>query len=395
VKQAHPGSISWEEFEVNQERVQRNMPCHHQGPARKGAAVLQGIVICGTCGRHMSTSYKRRAGGRIDPIYLCNRAQLDYSAPICTSIPGGEVDRMLSAVLLEQVTPLAMAAALSVQQEILKRAQEAEKLLHRQVERAPYEADLAKRRLLAVAPANRHVAQTLEDDWNAKLEHLQQATQDYEARRATSRSVLDAHKQAEIRRLATDFPSLWSHPATSHQDKKRMARLLLADVTLRRDAYSVTLFMRFKAGTILTRMVRLSRSGNKPTVLDPVLISRIDDLSEHHTAGEGAPALNEAGIVPPTRGEFDTNAVVYLLKRFELPSRYQRLRARGYWSQEEVAAQCGVSVQTVQRWRKLGWIHAAYYNDQKEYLYEPFFEDLPSQYQTSAAKPMAQSLKEG
>jgi hypothetical protein len=31
--------------------------------------------------------------------------------PICPSIPGGEVDAMLSAVWLEQVPPLAMEAA--------------------------------------------------------------------------------------------------------------------------------------------------------------------------------------------------------------------------------------------------------------------------------------------
>jgi hypothetical protein len=47
--------------------------------------------------------------------------------------------------------------------------------------------------------------------------------------------VLDAHKQAEIRRLATDFPRIWSHPATANQDKKRMVRLLIEDVTLTRD----------------------------------------------------------------------------------------------------------------------------------------------------------------
>lgn len=68
VQQAHPGYISWEEFEANQERLQRNMTRHPQGPARQGAALLQGIVMCGTCGRNMSTSYKRRARGRIDPI---------------------------------------------------------------------------------------------------------------------------------------------------------------------------------------------------------------------------------------------------------------------------------------------------------------------------------------
>ena len=174
-----------------------------------------------------------------------------------------------------------------------------------------------------------------------------------------------------------------------------MVRLLIDDVTLQRDGYTVTLCMRFKAGAILTRMVRLSRSGNTPTMIDPALLSRIDDLSEHHTAGEVATALNAAGIVHPIRGVFDTNAVMYLLKRFALPSRYQRLRARGYWSQEEVAERFGVSVETVQRWRKRGWIHAAYYNDQKEYLYEPFFEDLPPQYHTAAATPMTSSLKEG
>jgi len=47
--------------------------------------------------------------------------------------------------------------------------------------------------------------------------------------------VLNAQQQAEIRRLATDFPSIWAHPATSHQDKKRMARLLIEDITLKRD----------------------------------------------------------------------------------------------------------------------------------------------------------------
>jgi Recombinase zinc beta ribbon domain len=136
VQQAHPGYMSWEAFEATQERVQRKRTRHQQGPARQGAALLQGIVLCGPCGRTMSTSSKRRAGGRIDPRSTCTRAKRDYRAPICPSIPGGEVDRMLSAVVLEQVPPLAMAAAVAGQQEILTRAHEAETLLHRQVERA-------------------------------------------------------------------------------------------------------------------------------------------------------------------------------------------------------------------------------------------------------------------
>ncbi len=53
-------------------------------------------------------------------------------------------------------------------------------------------------------------------------------------------------------------------------------------------------------------------------------------------------------------------------------------------TQEEIAETFGVNVQTVQRWRKKGWMHAEYYNDQKEYLYELSFEGLPSRYQGEA-----------
>jgi len=53
---------------------------------------------------------------------------LSYGGPVCTFIPGAEIDRMISSVLLEQVTPLAMEAAIAVQHEMVKRAEETDKL---------------------------------------------------------------------------------------------------------------------------------------------------------------------------------------------------------------------------------------------------------------------------
>jgi Recombinase zinc beta ribbon domain len=215
--------------------LQRTLSHHPHGPAREGAAVRQGIVLCGACGRHMTPSSTRHAGGRSDPISTCKHAKRNSRMPLCPSIPGGAVEAMISAVLLEQGPPLAMEAAWAVQPEMGKRAREAEKLWPRQVERAPYAADVARRRLMAVEPALRHVAQTLEAAWHDTLDHLQQAQHDSETRRANSHHVLNAQQPAEMRRLATAFPSIWSHPATSHHDKKRMARLLLEDVPLQRD----------------------------------------------------------------------------------------------------------------------------------------------------------------
>jgi hypothetical protein len=134
--------------------------------------------------------------------------------------------------------------------------------------------------------------------------------------------------------------------------------------------------------------------ANRRLRIAPARIAHIDALTEQHTAGEGAAKLNEAGMAHPTRGDCDTNAVVYVLKRFQLPSRYQRLRTRGDVTQAEIAEKCGVTIPTVQRWHKCGWIYAEYDNDQKAYLYEPFFEGVPQRSQDSAANPMAHSCKE-
>ena len=272
---------------------------------------------------------------------------------------------------------MAVKAAISVQQEIVKRAQEADQLLRRQVERAQYDADLARRRLMAVEPENRFVGQTLEQEWNEKLRLLEQARHDYDNKRHHHHGVLDSAKAGALSSLAEDFADLWHHPATSYQDKKRMIRLLIEDVTLTRHGDQVDVSIRFKTGTVIQEFFNVASSGQQPTDISADIIQKIEHLSSRHTAGEIATKLNEAGVIHPRRGTFDTNAVVYLLKRFNIPSLKQRLRAEGFVSQQELAERCGVTVRTVLRWRLKGWIRARRYNDQPEYLYEPKFDALP------------------
>lgn len=383
VKDHHPGYISWEEFEENERRLTENRSNSCRSPVREGPGLLQGIAICGTCGHNFSTAYKMLAGG-IAPTYICNRDRLDYGKSICTHIPGKGIDEIVTAILLEKVTPMAVEAAMSVQQEILRRAEEADKLLRRQVERAQYEADLAKRRLLAIDPENRLVGRTLEKEWNEKLEQLEQARKDYEERRLNNQCILSDEKKTEIRQIASDFPNIWKHEATSHRDKKRMTRLLIEDVTLKRQNNQVEVFVRFKAGAIERKSCTIPHSGYVRHVIQPELIQTIEKLAETHTAGETAKQLNAVGAKHPTLGRFDTNAVVYLCKCFGITTRYQRLRAKGYQSQEEVAEKFRVETQTVRRWRKLGWISGEHYNDQ-EYLYAPVHGNLPAQCRSAHA----------
>ena len=63
---AHPGYITWEEYQENQRRLQENAhalgPERRKSPPREGPALLQGLVLCGICGERMKVVYHVRAG---------------------------------------------------------------------------------------------------------------------------------------------------------------------------------------------------------------------------------------------------------------------------------------------------------------------------------------------
>ena len=170
---AHPGYITWEDYEENLRRLRENAQTHgvdrRQGPPREGPALLQGLVICGVCGTRMTVNYHVRGPQRVIPIYLCQQQTSERGEPPCQRILGTVVDAAIGQLLLDAMTPVALDVALAVQEEMHTRGREADRLRQTQVERARYAADLAQRRYMHVDPANRLVAETLEAEWNRAL----------------------------------------------------------------------------------------------------------------------------------------------------------------------------------------------------------------------------------
>jgi DNA invertase Pin-like site-specific DNA recombinase len=235
----HAGYLSWEQFLSHQEQLLRNLQARggasaKAGPPREGPALLQGLVVCGKCGRWMTVRYHHR-GDRLIPDYICQKDCVEQSQPVCQRIPGTGIDAAMGQLLVRSVPPLALEVALNVQSEIQTRLAEAERLRQQQVQRAQYEADRARVRYMRVDPNNRLVADTLEGQWNEKLRLLAQAQEQCESQRRLDAVQLTKEQKAKILALATDFPRLWQASTTSDRDRKRMARLLLEDVTLRRD----------------------------------------------------------------------------------------------------------------------------------------------------------------
>jgi hypothetical protein len=146
---------------------------------------------------------------------------------------------------------MALEASLAVQQELHARREAIDQLHRQQVERAQYDADLARHRYMRVDPDNRLVADALEAEWNAKLRAHLAAQEAYERQRNREAGELDEAQRERIRALATDVPQLWRDPAVPHRERKRLVRLLLEDVTLRKE-HDLTVQVRFRAGATHT-----------------------------------------------------------------------------------------------------------------------------------------------
>src|SRR5262249_54207915 len=144
-----------------------------------------------------------------------------------------------------------METTLAIQSEVEAREAEADHLRRQHVERARHEAEVAQHRFMRVHPDNRMVADALKAEWNARLPELAQAQETYERQRAAARQMLDAEQRAASLNLVNDVPQLWRDPRTPARERKRLARLLIEDVTLLKND-RITAHVRFKSGATHT-----------------------------------------------------------------------------------------------------------------------------------------------
>ena len=374
IKDAHPGYISWEEHERIEQRLQESAKAlaweRPQSPPREGPALLQGRAVCGLCGNRMHVHYNLRRGGQLVPNYVCFGRGRGFGDPACQSIIGTEIDAAVGKLLVEAVTPMALELALAVQQEITARLDETDRLRHRQVERAQYEADQARHRYMQVDPANRLVADSLEADWNAKLRALGAAQEDYQRRRMADRLAVDENERQRILSLATDFPAAWRDPNTPQRERKRMLGLLIEDVTLIKQR-QITTAVRFRGGATTTLTLPRPLTAQQLRVTHDDVRRQIDTLLDEYTDAQVANVLNERGLRTGAGDAFDPASVHWVRFSHKLKSLTQRLLDAGWLTGKQIASKLGVKRTTLGRWRRTGRIKARICNDRGEWLYWP------------------------
>jgi len=383
IPDANPGYISWQQYQDNMRTLracaQAQGKDRRNSPPGQGPALLQGLVVCGVCGRRMSVRYHKRQG-KLVVDYTCQHESHEHGQDVCQQIPGWGIDQSVGELLLEMVQPVTLELAFAVQAELQARLEEVDQLRRQQVERARYEADVARNRFMQVDPNNRMVADALEADWNDKLRALTEAQEQYEQQRQKDRVVLDDQSRQKVLALAQDLPRLWHDPNTTDQDRKRMVRLLVEDVTLTKNA-EIRVQIRFKGGATRELMLPRPLSAWKERTTNPDVIRQIDQLLDTYTDAGIAAELNRRGCRSGMKLAFTAKRVTNLRRQYGLKSQYDRMRARGMLTANEMAAQLGISIGWVGVWRRHGLLRGYPYNDKNWCLYEPVGDKAPSKQQ--------------
>jgi DNA invertase Pin-like site-specific DNA recombinase len=372
---AHVGYITQEQFDENQRRLKECSQSYghdrRKSTPREGPALLQGLAICGICGERMTVRYHARKG-RLIPDYVCQKQSIrDCRSGPCQSIPATTLEKFVSDLLLETISPMTLEVALSVQDELQARYKDASELKKKHLQRLKYDSDLSRRRYLAVDPDNRLVAASLEADWNEKIRMLADAQQEFEKRAQEQEMRLRKEQREEILSLASNFPKLWNDPSTPDRERKRIVRLVIEDATLRRTSEDIFVDVRFRGGATHSAKLPVPLAAWQSKKTPAKIVELIDQLLDHHTDLEVAEIINKRGILTGPHDRFTQTSIANIRYNYHLRPRYDRLRASGCLEREEMLEMIGITYTQLNWLREHNLVRShRVANARKQFLYE-------------------------
>lgn len=342
----HQAYISWEEFEENQKRLASNRTNMDRcGPAREGAALLTGILLCGKCGRRMTVRYTGTGG--IRPLYECVGRWEHGNRATCSSVPAEILDQAVSEKILSAMKP----SELEISLKVLRNIQDTNKTTDKQwllsVERAQYEADRAERQFMLADPENRLVVRTLESNWNQKLKELEKVKQDYALYSSQKSWVPSAKEKQDILDLARKIPEIWNAPTSTPKEKKRIIRILVDDITVlaEKRGPDFSIGIRFRSGKCEKLSLKKELPyGDRRKHTDDT-ITKIRELAATMDDYEIADQLNQDGLQTPEGKAFTYSGIRWIRYKHGISGPYQRNRSG--ISVSEAAALLGISTEKI------------------------------------------------
>ena len=176
---------------------------------------------------------------------------------------------------------------------------------------------------------------------------------------------------ANLYGLPDDVREIWNSGRVRIQDKKRILRCLIENITITRGTDTTILGVLFKTGA--TKVIECENV--KPAYLlntTPAdIVEYIREKSTEHPAWDVSDMLNQEGYKTGMGGDFTVTKVRWIIRNYDIASLEQNLRAKGYLYAEEKAALLDISPLHLGRLRRkgksVGWIKV----DGPIYMYAP------------------------
>ncbi len=353
----HPGYVPWDEYLQTRQRLRANMRPRGEGggAAREGAALLQGLVRCGRCGRRMQVAYAG-TGGTVRR-YACVRGHLLHHTPkSCQSLGGGRLEKAVIDAFLEAVTPAGVAATAGAIRELEDQHEQRLAGQRLALERAQYETQRAERQFDACEPENRLVARTLE----GKLEEALAAAQRERGKltaldQARPEPLTDTERDA-LSDLARDLPRLWDAKTTTDRDRKQLLRAVIREivVTAHAEQRQAEVEIIWEGGATVELSVRLNPQGPHRHRLGEDTIELIRRLAEHHPDRQIAQILSRQGHRTPTGLPFTETRVKTARQRAGIPVAPPPDPDSELLTIQQAASELDVSTFTIRRWLRDG-----------------------------------------
>jgi len=355
----HEGYISWEEYKRNERQIASNCKSRGPGPAREGWSLLQGLVLCGHCGRQMQVCY----GSRYRTLrYECTNYRRQTGGPICQGIGATRLEREVKGLLLEALSPLGVEAMVAAAAAHAKVSEAERERWQQRVERSTYEVDLARRQYEAVDPANRLVASELERRWEQALVELGRTKTEAETHLQGLEKPLTDGERQRLREYAQDLQQLWDAPTTRMQDRKRIARCLIENVVVKvpPEGTHIQAAVHWVGGAVSPVEVPKGRRGHNRCIAQPELIALVKDLAEEFTDGQIARILIRKRLKTPRGLSFTARRVTSLRGNRNIPGCGRApLRGPDVYTAEEAAELLGVARSTIIRWLGVGLLRGS------------------------------------
>jgi DNA invertase Pin-like site-specific DNA recombinase len=358
----HQGYTDWSTYEANCARISANThPRPHQsgsGAVREGTALLQGLAVCGHCGRKLHTHYTGRTAS---PGYHCSgRTLVSGRGVYCLNAGAIQIDNAVAQSVLSALAPLGIEAALAATERVEADHHDALAQWRLAVERANYEAQRAERRYRAIDPDNRLVARGIEAEWENCLRELEKAKAELTRREQQRPKTLTADERDRLLALGADLPVVWRAPTTSARDKKELLRTLLEEViiTVHKNEGRTHLTLRWRGGALTD--LDLDTPRYRPTTVrtDEDTIALVRRLVAHYPDSMIAGILNRQGRKSAYGHRFTAHIVGSLRRHWDIPcfERAANPPEGELLNIKQIAAELGVATSTIHRWLNDGII---------------------------------------